>query len=64
MFDPDDLPKKAPPYQIGQKLDDMSVSDLTETVEILQNEIARLKEAKDSKSKHLDAAAALFGSKS
>lgn len=64
MFDPDDLPKKAPPYQIGQKIDEFSVSDLAETIEILEAEVTRLKAAKENKSKHLDAAAALFGSKS
>lgn len=64
MIEPDDLAKKAPTYQIGQKIDELSVSDLAETIEILETEVIRLKAAKESKSKHLDAAAALFGPKS
>ena len=64
MFDKDELPKKAPPFQIGQKLEEMSVSELTETIGILEDEIIRLKSARDQKSKHLDAAAALFAKKS
>ena len=39
------------------------MSDLAETIEILEAEITRLKTAKENKSKHLDAAAALFGPK-
>ena len=64
MFDKDELPKKALPFQIGQKLEEMSVSDLSETIGILEDEIIRLKSARDQKSKHLDAAAALFTKKS
>ena len=64
MFDKDELPKKALPYQIGQKLEEMSISDLAETITILEDEITRLRTARDQKSKHLDAAAALFGRKS
>ncbi len=64
MFDDSNEPKKKPTFELGQKLDELSVEELSETIEVLKIEIERLNEAKESKSKHLDAAAALFGKKS
>jgi uncharacterized small protein (DUF1192 family) len=63
MLADEDAPKKTKPYQIGQMLEEMSVSEILETIEQLQGEIARLKKAEQSKSAHLNAAEALFGSK-
>jgi len=62
MLADEDEPKKAKPYQLGQLLEEMSVSEIAETIEQLENEIERLKQAKQSKSAHLNAAEALFKS--
>lgn len=59
----DDAPKPIPQFEIGQKLDDLSVDEINETIELLHGEIARLEQARNMKSAHLDAAAALFAKK-
>ncbi len=64
MFTLDDEPKSKRVYEIGQKLEELSVGELTETITLLQDEIIRLEKAKADKSRHLDAAAALFAKKS
>lgn len=63
MFDEADGPRKKPTFELGQKLDDLSVEELDETIETLRLEIERLAIARQSKSNHLDAAAALFAKK-
>ncbi|MGB7287139.1 MAG: DUF1192 domain-containing protein [Salaquimonas sp.] len=63
MFDDLDNPKKKPSFEIGQNLEDMSVEELAETIEVLKDEIKRLDSTKNAKSAHLDAAAALFAKK-
>ena len=60
MIDNEDAPKKKLVFEIGQNLEDMSVAELAETIELLEKEIARLSEMKQSKSAHLSAADALF----
>lgn len=59
MFDEEEE-KKKPAYAIGQNLEDMSVEEITATIEILEAEIARLNAAHEAKSDHLSAAEALF----
>ena len=63
MFNTDDEPKKKRAFEIGQKLEELSVDELGETITLLHSEIDRLEKAKADKSKHLDAAAALFAKK-
>jgi uncharacterized small protein (DUF1192 family) len=41
-IDPDDLPKKKIPHEIGQDLTLLSVGELAERVDLLGEEIARL----------------------
>lgn len=60
----DDSPKLSATYQIGQPLDDLSVEEITVTIEILKEEIGRLESARSDKSTHLSAADALFSRKS
>lgn len=62
MFD-DEAAKPAPVFEIGQNLETLSVEELAETIERLKAEISRLEETMNSKSAHLDAAAAMFGKK-
>lgn len=59
MFDEEEA-KKPATYAIGQNLEDMSVEEITATIELLQAEIARLEEARKAKSDHMSAAEALF----
>ena len=47
-------------HEIGQDLSMLSVDELDERVEILEREIARLKEAKAKKESSLAAASAFF----
>lgn len=60
MEDENDIRKKHASYEIGQILDELSVEEITEVVELLKQEIERLETAKASKSAHLSAAEALF----
>jgi uncharacterized small protein (DUF1192 family) len=59
MFE-EDRPKPKTRHDIGQDLATLSVAELEERIGLLKSEIARLEEAKASKSQHLSAAAALF----
>jgi len=62
-MDEEEIAKKRKRYEIGQELSDISVDELEELVAMLEAEIARLEEAKASKSSHLSAAEALFNTK-
>lgn len=53
-------PKKKPAHEIGQPLDVLSVGELTERIDILREEIARLETAKAAKAASAAAAAAFF----
>jgi len=64
MFGEDETPKKNPAFEIGQKLEEMSVEEIDVTLVLLEEEITRLKTARDAKSAHLNAAEALFSAKS
>jgi len=60
-MDLDDLePKKKKAYELGQDLSKLSVGDLTELVETLKAEIARVEAARASKQASLSAADAAF----
>jgi uncharacterized small protein (DUF1192 family) len=59
-IDPDDLPKKKIIHELGQDLSLLSVGELTERVELLQREIARLEAERDRKRATLSAADMLF----
>lgn len=48
MFD-DDAPKKPKTHEVGMKLDTLSVDELRARIELLEAEIARLKQAIESK---------------
>jgi uncharacterized small protein (DUF1192 family) len=52
--------KAASSHEIGQRLDDLSVQEITERITALQAEIARLEEARRAKQESLSAAAAFF----
>jgi uncharacterized small protein (DUF1192 family) len=47
-------------FVIGQSLDTLSIEDIDEAIKSLHGEIQRLELAKGEKSRHLDAASALF----
>jgi uncharacterized small protein (DUF1192 family) len=60
-MDLDDLePKKKKAYELGQDLTKLSVGELTELVETLKAEIARVEAARASKQASLSAADAAF----
>jgi uncharacterized small protein (DUF1192 family) len=59
-IDPDDLPKKKILHEIGQELSLLSVGELTERVELLKTEIARIEAETNRKRATLSAAATLF----
>ncbi|MCB1429791.1 MAG: DUF1192 domain-containing protein [Nitratireductor sp.] len=59
IFD-DDRPRPAQNYQIGQILESLSVEEIEATIARLEEEIERLKRARDQKAGHIAAAAALF----
>jgi uncharacterized small protein (DUF1192 family) len=62
--DDDDVfaPKRPAPsaHSLGEALDTLSVDELTERIELLRAEIARLEAARDGKSASRAAAAAFF----
>ena len=60
MIDDDAPPKKKLIHEIGQELALLSVGDLAERVELLQQEIVRLEEAKAKKQASLSAADQFF----
>ncbi len=62
MNEEEDKAKRIAKYTIGQDLSELSIDEISETIEALETEINRLKTAKSEKSEHLSAAAALFKS--
>lgn len=60
MHDDDDRPRKSPAHEIGQKLDALSVDDLSERIALLRGEIERLEAAKAAKQAALSAAGSIF----
>jgi uncharacterized small protein (DUF1192 family) len=56
----DDRPRKKITHEIGQDLSLLSVEELTERIELLTSEIARLQEAATKKRASKDAANAFF----
>ncbi len=59
MFE-EDAPRPKREYLLGQPLDTLSVDELTETIERLRAEIARLEAARNAKAGAIDAAQGLF----
>jgi uncharacterized small protein (DUF1192 family) len=59
MFDDDEV-KKPKGHEVGMILDAMSVEELTDRIAMLEDEIARLRAAIDSKRKSKSAADAFF----
>lgn len=59
MFDDEEV-KKPKGHEIGMALDAMSVDELTDRIALLENEIARLRAAIDSKQKSKSAADSIF----
>ena len=59
-IDPDELPKKKTTHEIGQDLALLSVSELTERVGLLKDEIARLEAEMARKRASQTAANAFF----
>ena len=59
----DDIKKKHAAYVLGQDLSSLSVDDLDELVQLLSEEIERIKESRSAKSDHISAAEALFSTK-
>ncbi len=60
VIDPDELPKKKTTHEIGQDLALLSVSELTERVGLLKDEIARLEAEMARKRASQTAASAFF----
>jgi len=60
MIDPDDLPKKKLTHEIGQDLSLLSVGELAERINLLKDEIARLKGEMARKRASQTAASAFF----
>ena len=60
VIDPDELPKKKTTHEIGQDLALLSVSELTERVGLLKDEIARLEAEMARKRASQTAANAFF----
>lgn len=60
MHDEDERPRKAPTHEIGQKLDVLSVDELTERIALLKGEIERLEAARSAKQAALSAAGSIF----
>jgi uncharacterized small protein (DUF1192 family) len=59
-IDPDDLPKKKILHEMGQDLSLLSIGELTERVELLKAEIARLEGEMTRKRATLSAADMFF----
>ena len=58
----DDAPRKPVAHDIGQKLDDLSVGDFDDRINVLRTEIERLEVAKRQKQEALAAAGSVFRS--
>ena len=52
--------KKKKPYELGQDLSRLSVAELTELIDTLNAEIARVREALDAKQSSKSAAESVF----
>ena len=52
--------KRIEQYTIGQELSDLSIEEVSETIEALESEIKRLKQIKIEKNEHIAAAAKFF----
>jgi len=52
--------KRIAQYAIGQDLSDLSIEEVSETIEALQAEIKRLQKIKIEKNEHIVTAAKLF----
>jgi uncharacterized small protein (DUF1192 family) len=63
MFDEDGAEKKVEAYTLGQPIDTLSIEELAETIGRLREEIDRIEAAMKEKTRHRDAADALFGKK-
>jgi uncharacterized small protein (DUF1192 family) len=63
MFDEEGAEKKVEAYTLGQPIDTLSIEELVETIGRLKDEIGRLETAMNEKTRHRDAADALFGKK-
>lgn len=63
MEDEDKGKPKHGDYLIGCPLDDLSTGEISELIELLKNEILRLEAGLSQKTRHLDAAQALFSTK-
>ena len=59
-IDPDDLPKKKTTHELGQDLTLLSVSELTERIGLLKDEITRLEAEMNKKRASQTAANAFF----
>ncbi len=59
MFD-DDQVKKPKGHEVGMPIETMSVDELTDRIELLEGEIARLKAAIAARQKHKSEAASVF----
>jgi uncharacterized small protein (DUF1192 family) len=59
-MDPDDLPKPKPAVTVGDDLVLMSIADLEQRIEILESEIARVRQAVAQKRASKSAADAFF----
>lgn len=61
MAEDDDRPRSKPArHELGQKLDDLSLHDFDERIELLRCEILRLEAARAAKARALDDAGSVF----
>lgn len=60
MDEDENKAKRIAQYAIGQDLSDLSIEEVSETIEALQAEIKRLQKIKIEKNEHIVAAAKLF----
>lgn len=61
MAEDDDRPRSKPArHEIGQKLDELSLHDFDERIELLRCEILRLEAARAAKARALDDAGSVF----
>lgn len=55
-----DRPKKPAPHEVGMALDELSVAELEERIEVLEAEIGRLKQAIEAKNDSRSVADSVF----
>ena len=61
MAEDEDRPRRMPAtHEIGQKLDELSLHDFDERIELLRCEIHRLENARAAKSRALNDAGSIF----